>query len=88
MKLNDKLQNNDLYPFHMPGHKRNKNFNIPASEIDITEIDGFDNLHSPTDLLDDMQKEISTLIFGGSLLNLQKCSIFKAFRCKKKHNKC
>ena len=39
----------------MPGHKRNKNFNIPASEIDITEIDGFDNLHSPTDLLDDMQ---------------------------------
>lgn len=44
----------------MPGHKRNKNFNIPASEIDITEIDGFDNLHSPTDLLDDMQKRFQS----------------------------
>ena len=35
----------------MPGHKRNKNFNIPASEIDITEIDGFDNMHHAEDIL-------------------------------------
>lgn len=67
MKLNDKLQNNDLYPFHMPGHKRNKNFNIPASEIDITEIDGFDNLHSPPICLMKC-KEISKL-FGAKKHN-------------------
>ena len=33
----------DVYPFHMPGHKRNP---LPFPEvygIDITEIDGFDN---------------------------------------------
>lgn len=89
MKLNDKLQNNDLYPFHMPGHKRNKNFNIPASEIDLTEIDGFDNLHSPTDLLDDMQKEISKL-FGAKKsiisVNGSTCCILAAISAVAKEN--
>lgn len=41
----------DRYPFHMPGHKRNgKVFPNPYS-IDITEIDGFDNLHHPEGIL-------------------------------------
>lgn len=44
------------YPFHMPGHKRN----MPpeagevlqaAAELDITEIDGFDDLHQPEGIL-------------------------------------
>lgn len=35
----------DAYPFHMPGHKRRLGtFQNPYS-FDITEIDGFDNLH-------------------------------------------
>ena len=37
----------DFYPFHMPGHKRNPlavEGDFPV-ERDITEIDGFDNLH-------------------------------------------
>lgn len=37
----------DYYPFHMPGHKRNES-EKPFDEImkmDITEIEGFDNLH-------------------------------------------
>ena len=37
----------DFYPFHMPGHKRNPlavDGDFPV-ERDITEIDGFDNLH-------------------------------------------
>ena len=41
----------DVYPFHMPGHKRNP---LPFPEvygIDITEIDGFDNLHSSVRLI-------------------------------------
>lgn len=43
----------DFYPFHMPGHKR-KLEKEPFAEIcryDITEIDGFDNLHKPESIL-------------------------------------
>lgn len=43
--LHDDLEKLSSYPFHMPGHKRNDNFGIIGSEIDITEIGGFDNLH-------------------------------------------
>ena len=43
------------YPFHMPGHKRQdkgflREFPNPFS-IDITEIEGFDNLHHPEGIL-------------------------------------
>lgn len=53
MDLYDKLvdySQSDVYPFHMPGHKRQvgnpflQEFPNPYA-IDITEIDGFDNLH-------------------------------------------
>ncbi len=40
--------NSDVYPFHMPGHKRRGD---EIHQIDITEIDGFDNLHAPEDLI-------------------------------------
>lgn len=49
-------QNSDAMPFHMPGHKRQtehemlKSFPNPYS-IDITEIEGFDNLHHPEGIL-------------------------------------
>lgn len=32
-----------VYPFHMPGHKRNAWMSNPYA-LDITEIDGFDTL--------------------------------------------
>ena len=37
----------DYYPFHMPGHKRNRVSSADdfLFERDITEISGFDNLH-------------------------------------------
>lgn len=43
----------DALPMHMPGHKRNPEMlPLPApTGIDITEIDGFDNLHGAEDLL-------------------------------------
>lgn len=47
----------------MPGHKRNKKFGIPASDIDITEISGFDNLHAPKETLLELQQDISR-VFG------------------------
>ncbi len=59
MKLNYKLNNLSSYPFHMPGHKRKKEFGIIGSEIDITEIDGFDNLHSPSGVLLDIENRLT-----------------------------
>ena len=38
----------DMYPFHMPGHKRTGDMGFPDPfTMDITEVDGFDNLHHP-----------------------------------------
>lgn len=61
MKLNRKLESLDKYPFHMPGHKRNAKFKIPASEIDITEIDGLDNLHNPTGVIKDIEDRLKKI---------------------------
>lgn len=43
----ESYSNSDYYGFHMPGHKRNLVIpgEIPVSRIDITEIEGFDDLH-------------------------------------------
>ena len=48
-RLYDRLsayQASDYYGFHMPGHKRQASWgdNLPFG-IDITEIEGFDDLH-------------------------------------------
>lgn len=61
MKLSNELDNLDRYPFHMPGHKRNPKFDLIGAEIDITEIDGFDNLHSPNDVILDIENRLSNL---------------------------
>ncbi len=49
-RLDKKLKvygESDFYGFHMPGHKRNEELfgNLLPYGIDITEIDGFDDLH-------------------------------------------
>jgi len=47
------LQQNNKIPFHMPGHKRNAALlgNALPYALDITEIEGFDNLQRPQGLL-------------------------------------
>ena len=56
----------DYYPFHMPGHKRfpeenelppHKRFLSPLYKCDITEIEGFDNLHDAGGLLLSLQQK-------------------------------
>ena len=47
----DIYSDGDVYPFHMPGHKRNMPLIKSAYEYDITEIDGFDNLHHARGIL-------------------------------------
>ena len=59
--LHDDLKKIDRYPFHMPGHKRNREFGISGSEIDITEIDGFDNLHCASGSILGIEKALSSL---------------------------
>lgn len=51
------------YPFHMPGHKRNPDFfrMPPVADIDITEIDGFDNLHHAQGIIKDAQARAARL---------------------------
>lgn len=53
-------KNSDFYPFHMPGHKRNTELikkyglwdeELAPYDIDITEIDNFDNLHNPEGII-------------------------------------
>ena len=48
----------DFYPCHMPGHKRNAEAGEMAQYygIDITEIDGFDNLHHAEGILLEAQQ--------------------------------
>ena len=53
----------DYAPFHMPGHKRQARPGILPEglpwKIDITEIDGFDNLHHAEGIL----KESMDILF-------------------------
>lgn len=65
-KLYDSLTSyyeKDYYPMHMPGHKRNtkqmKMVNPYA--IDITEIEGFDNLHQAEGVIKQLSDRISCL---------------------------
>ena len=94
--LDQALENysrSDIYPFHMPGHKRRKIeqiggnptetgnvkkdevkthdeqrydtqikcVNADITDIDITEIDGFDNLHHPEGILKAAQQRMAQL---------------------------
>ncbi|MDO5425837.1 MAG: aminotransferase class I/II-fold pyridoxal phosphate-dependent enzyme [Eubacteriales bacterium] len=49
------------YPFHMPGHKRRAEAFADPFSIDITEIDGFDNLHHPEGILKEAQERLAAL---------------------------
>ena len=77
----------DAYPFHMPGHKRQEipdgvpgGFPNPYG-IDITEIDGFDNLHHAEGILKDAMDEAAA-VYGADrswyLVNGSTCGILSA----------
>jgi len=52
--------NKEIYPFHMPGHKRNPMF-MPQgmASLDITEIPGMDVLSRPNGIIRDLQESIA-----------------------------
>lgn len=53
----------DFYPYHMPGHKRRLSGKVlaPVANLDITEIDGFDNLHDAKDILWQIQQKAAAV---------------------------
>ncbi len=82
----EKYADSDYYPFHMPGHKRNAAGKCgsaleAAYGIDITEIDGFDNLHQAQGILRKAQQDAAKL-YGAEetffLVNGSTCGILSA----------
>lgn len=76
----------DQVPCHMPGHKRNQEswltFDFPNPfSIDITEIDGFDNLHHPEGILKESM-EWASEVYGCDktwyLVNGSTCGILSS----------
>lgn len=66
-RLYDRLKEysaSDYYGFHMPGHKRRmvSDAELPY-DIDITEVDGFDDLHHARGILKDAQ-EMAARVYG------------------------
>ncbi len=72
-----------FYPYHMPGHKRNcpiEGFS-DIFPMDITEIDGFDNLHQASGILKEAEKR-AAMLYGSEeaffLVNGSTCGILAA----------
>ena len=87
-KLQKKLEdynNQDYCPMHMPGHKRNTQLlgkKLPYN-IDITEIDGFDDLHHSEGILKNIQDKAQKLYNSKKsfmLVNGSTCGILAGIR--------
>lgn len=81
-KLIDLSKISNRYPFHMPGHKRMKEPRFPNPyTIDITEIDGFDNLHHPEGIIK-KEQDCAAEFYGSRqcfyLVNGSSCGILAA----------
>ncbi len=81
----------DMYPFHMPGHKRLKAEELDFPNpylVDITEIEGFDNLHHPEGILKDSMEWASSL-YGSDrtwyLVNGSTCGLLSAISAAVPH---
>lgn len=87
----EQYDNSEAYPFHMPGHKRNRksqefdDFWPPLMKEwfrhDITEIDDFDNLHHAEGILRDSM-DLAAQLYGAKrsyfLINGSTCGILVA----------
>lgn len=84
MLLDEKLKaygGSDVYPFHMPGHKRQEMGMERIYSMDITEIEGFDDLHDAQDILKKAQERAAKLYDAKKayyLVNGSTCGILAA----------
>ncbi|MGN1329238.1 MAG: aminotransferase class I/II-fold pyridoxal phosphate-dependent enzyme [Eubacterium sp.] len=88
MKLDEKLNNLNSYPFHMPGHKRRSGLSITGESIDVTEIYGLDNLHSPTGVIKEIEDKLTGIYNSEKTfisVNGSTCGVLSAISavCKK-----
>ena len=81
----EKYYNKDYLPMHMPGHKRNVKLlgeKLPY-KIDITEIDGFDDLHHASGIIKNIEDKAKR-IYGSKrsfiLINGSTCGILAGIR--------
>ncbi len=81
----EKYYNEDYLPMHMPGHKRNIELlgeKLPY-KIDITEIDGFDDLHHASGIIKNIEDK-ARKIYGSKrsfiLVNGSTCGILAGIR--------
>lgn len=78
-------------PFHMPGHKRAEFDFLPNCDIDITEIDGFDNLHEANGILKDSMQfasEVFGTLYTRYLVGGSTCGILTGIRSLTKDGDC
>ena len=78
----EEYSESDYYPFHMPGHKRNqKDADKSPYLYDITEIEGFDNLHCPEEIIKERIEKVSEFYKSKKsyyLINGSTCGIMSA----------
>lgn len=77
----ERYSRKEIYPFHMPGHKRKEHALMDPYAIDITEIEGFDNLHEPEGVLLEGKERLAEL-YGAKesffLVNGSTCGLLAA----------
>ena len=87
-KLEEKLENyfdENYLPMHMPGHKRNIKLlgeKLPY-KIDITEIEGFDDLHHPEGIIKEIEEKAKKIYKSKKsfiLVNGSTCGILAGIR--------
>lgn len=85
LKKLEKYYNEDYLPMHMPGHKRNVKLlgeKLPY-KIDITEINGFDDLHHAEGLIKDIEEKAKRIYESKKsfiLVNGSTCGILAGIR--------
>ncbi len=87
----EEYSESDYYPFHMPGHKRNQR-NVDKSPYlyDITEIDGFDCLHYPKEIIKERIEKVSEFYKSKKtyyLINGSTCGIMSALSAASERKK-
>lgn len=91
IKRLDEYSKSGAVPMHMPGHKRNVSVDYLkklCADCDITEIDGFDNLHGAETILKDAMLETQKLWKSKRsffLVNGTTCGILAAVRTLTSH---
>lgn len=88
--LLEKLKENNMKPYHMPGHKRRGIAEGLPYDIDITEIEGFDNLHDMQGVIKDIADrgaQVYKSIASYPLVNGSTCGVLAGIYSLTRENK-